>query len=498
MNKKNRKLLLVFGMLAGTLLLSGCVVSRDPITGKKKSYGYSWAEEVRMGREADSQIISQFGLYEDERLSSYIDSLGQAMVAISHVRRAGAEPEWLATKFYFRVLDSEVVNAFALPGGYIYVTRGLLAHVDNEAQLAVVIGHEIGHVTARHMSKRAKNQILSQAALMAGAIGGQLLVGGNTAESVLNYGGIGSQLLLLSYGRDDESQSDKLGVEYAALTGYDAAEGAGFFNSLKRLTNQSGQDIPSFLQTHPDPGQRETKIIEEAATWPSETGSRRVGRSWYLQQIDEIIFGSDPRQGFTREGRFIHPDLAFQFDVPDGFRLTNQPSQIIMISEDGQAAARLMIDAEFETAKTAAEALAVRQGVDILDRGSSTFHGVESHYIVAETVVENAQTIRFRMHFMDYGGDVYSFLGFTDRRDFAAYDLIFEPMIQSFRPLRDKALLEVEPIRIRIHKAPEEKSFEALIEGESTSEISFGNLAILNQLELSDTVARGYAYKLVR
>jgi len=321
MNPTNQKSRVIFGVLTMTLFLSGCVVSRDPITGEKSSYGYSWAEEVRMGTEGDGQIISQYGSYDNERLSTYVDSLGQAMVALSHVRREGAEPEWVATEFYFRVLDTPVVNAFALPGGYIYVTRGLLAHVENEAQLAVVIGHEIGHVTARHMSKRAKNQILSQVALMAGAVGGQLLIGGSTAENVLNYGGLGTQLLLLSYGRDDESQSDKLGVEYAALAGYDAAEGAGFFNSLKRLSDQSGQDIPSFLQTHPDPGQREQFIIDEAAMWQNDTGVTRVGRSWYLQQIDRIIYGPNPRQGFKHEGRFVHPDLAFQFDIPDEFRL---------------------------------------------------------------------------------------------------------------------------------------------------------------------------------
>jgi predicted Zn-dependent protease len=494
----NTELHKTLSLLLVTLLLTGCVVSRDPITGDKSSYGYSWADEVRMGAEGDGQIISQYGAYDDERLGAYVDSLGQALVALSHLQREGAEAEWVATQFYFRVLDTPVVNAFALPGGYIYVTRGLLAHVENEAQLAVVIGHEIGHVTARHMSKRAKNQILSQVALMAGAVGGQLLIGGNTAEQVLNYGGIGTQLLLLSYGRDDESQSDQLGVEYAALAGYEASEGAGFFNTLKRLSDQSGQEIPSFLQTHPDPGQRGKKIIEEAALWRNEAGARRVGRSWYLQEIDDMIYASNPRQGFNHEGRFVHPDLAFQFDIPGEFRLTNQPSQVVMISEDGQAAARLMIDTEHASAEAAAEDMAVQKGIVVLDRGSATYHGVPSHFILAEILVENAEAIRFRMHFMNYGGNVYSFLGFTEKSDFVAYDKVFAPMINSFRPLLDKTLLEIEPRRIRIEQSQIAESFQVLIDGETSSDITANTLAILNQINLGDAVARGYHYKLVR
>jgi len=348
------------------------------------------------------------------------------------------------------------------------------------------------------MSKRAKNQILSQVALMAGAVGGQLLIGGNTAEKVLNYGGLGTQLLLLSYGRDDEAQSDELGVEYAALAGYDAAEGAGFFNSLKRLSDQSGQEIPSFLQTHPDPGHREKNIVDEAARWRSEDGPGRVGRSWYLQQIDRIIYASNPRQGFRHEDRFVHPDLAFQFDIPADFGLTNQPAQVVMISEDGRAAARLMIETEYGSAEAASEAMSIRQGIVILDRGARTYHGVPSQFIVGETQVEGAEAIRFRLHYFDYGDNVYSFLGFTERADFAAYDRIFAPMIQSFRPVRDASLLEVEPLRIRIETTSAGESFQALIEGQTSVEISENTLAILNQINLSDTVPRGYEYKLVQ
>ena len=477
--------------------LSGCVVSRDPISGEKGRYGYSWAEEVAMGQEADAQIISQYGLYGDQKLSTYVDSLGQEMVKLSHLRRPGAEQEWLDTPFYFRVLDSPVVNAFALPGGYIYITRGLLAYVDNEAQLAVVIGHEIGHVAARHASKRAKNQMLGQAALVVGAVGGQLLMGGRTAEQVLNYGGLGAQLLFLSYGREDETQSDELGVEYASFAGYDASEGSGFFRTLKRMSDQSGQEIPSFMQTHPDPGQREVHIIEEAAAYADPSNPMRVGRSWYLNKIDDIVFGEDPRQGFVHEGRFVHPDLAFQFNVPDKFGVTNQPTQLVLISEDGLAAARLQIDSESATAAAAAEAFKQRQGMTVVNQGTSSIGQMRMEYIVADTQVEGSEAIRFRIQFFEFGGNVYSFLGFTGRSDFAGYDIIFKPMMDSFRVLQDQELLNIRPQKVSIRRAQSDAAFQSLAEQNGSNTISAANLAILNQLNQTDTVQGGAFYKLI-
>lgn len=484
-------------ILTLAVLVSGCVISRDPISGKKKQYGYSWADEVKLGTEADSQIISQYGLYDDERLSTYVDSLGQAMVELSHLRRPGAEPEWVNTPFHFRVLDSPVVNAFALPGGFVYVTRGLLAHVENEAQLAVVIGHEIGHVAARHASRRAKNQILGQAALIVGAVGGQILAGGNAAEQVLNYGGAGAQLLLLSYSRGDETQSDQLGVEYASLAGYQAAEGSGFFRTLKRMSDQSGQDIPSFLQTHPDPGQRETRIVEEATRWPTDGRAKRIGRSWYQEQINGLVFGENPRQGYVHGSRFVHPDLEFEFQIPGGFRVSNQPAQVILISEDGKAAVRLMIDSEHKSTEEAANAFSAEEGVTVVDSGKTSAYGMNTHYLIADAKINNGEEVRIRMHFIDYKGTLYSFMAFSGRPDFKAYDGKFVPMIESFRPLLEADILEIKPERIRIQHAEKAAKFQALIEGHTTIKISANTLAILNQLELSDSVPQGFAYKLV-
>ena len=185
------------------------------------------------------------------------------------MKREDTDQKFRETEFYFKVLDSPVVNAFALPGGYVYFTRGLMAHLNNEAQLSVVIGHEIGHVAARHASQRAMRQQLGQIAVIGGAVLGQELLG-LPGGNILNLSSQAAELLFLSYSRDAERESDELGVEYAAMTGFTAAEGAEFFTSLKRISEQSGQSIPTMMSTHPDPGERENRI-------PTCPGVERTG-----------------------------------------------------------------------------------------------------------------------------------------------------------------------------------------------------------------------------
>lgn len=253
--------------LAAILLCStGCVREVSPVTGEKRYYAYSWQQELQLGREADQQMLQQFGEYEDRALSDYVNAVGQRVLEASDLRKPGAPEQYRTVPFQFRVIDSPVVNAFALPGGYIYVTRGLLSHLQNEAQLAVVLGHEIAHVAARHASRQALKAQAGQLGLIAGVIIGQQVLDDPQAPGqLLNLGGALFQLLLTKYSRDAERESDHLGVQYAAREGYDAAEGAEFFRSLQRISEQQGAILPSWQATHPDPGEREQTILRQAS-----------------------------------------------------------------------------------------------------------------------------------------------------------------------------------------------------------------------------------------
>ncbi|HEY4652258.1 MAG TPA: M48 family metalloprotease, partial [Pontibacter sp.] len=214
----------ISALLTGTLLLfNSC--STNPVTGKKDVILMSEGQELAMGQEADPQIVAQFGMYDNPAIQRFIDEKGQQMAAISHRSNI---------KYNFKVLDSPVINAFAVPGGYVYFTRGIMAHFNNEAQFAGVLGHEIGHIAARHSAQQQSKSVLSQVGLIAGMIlVPELAQFGNEAMQ-------GLSLLFLKFGRDDERQSDELGVEYSTKIGYEANEMADFFLTLKRKQEESG------------------------------------------------------------------------------------------------------------------------------------------------------------------------------------------------------------------------------------------------------------------
>lgn len=264
----------------------------------------SESQEIAIGAEADPQIVAEYGLYESETLQAFINEKGQEMAAISHRSNL---------KFTFRILDSEVVNAFAVPGGYVYFTRGIMAHFNNEAEFAGVLGHEIGHITARHSVSQQTKALFGQLALITGLVIAPDLA--QFAEEAM----LGMQLVFLKFSRDHEKESDRLGVEYSTKVGYDAREMAGFFSTLERMQTQGGSArLPDFLSTHPNPGNRQTTVAKLAEEWQRKEGltNPKVNRDSYLRLLEGLVYGPDPRQGFLENSVFYHPDLKFQFPAP--------------------------------------------------------------------------------------------------------------------------------------------------------------------------------------
>ena len=228
----------LFNFCVISLLSLSCAV--NPATGKKQFMLMSKSQEVEMGRQYDPQVIATFGEYKDDQIQAFIQQKGLELAKISH---------WPDLVYHVKILDSPVVNAFAVPGGYIYLTRGILAQLNNEAELAGIIGHEMGHITARHSVSQQSKQQLGQLLIIGGMI---------ASEDFRQYAGyamMGMQLLFLKFSRDDERQADELGVEYSSRIGYDAHKMADFFQVLKKMNITSEQDgVPTFLSTHPDPG----------------------------------------------------------------------------------------------------------------------------------------------------------------------------------------------------------------------------------------------------
>jgi predicted Zn-dependent protease len=337
----SRRLLIALALAPALALPAACARVVNPATGQTEFTAMSPEQELQIGKEQHPQILTQFGgAYADPELQAYVTRIGAQLQAVSEL------PE---LDFRFTVLNSEMINAFALPGGYVYITRGLLALADNEAELAGVMAHEIGHVTARHSAQRYSHGVMAQGGLTIGAILAGVLGGGAAADLVQQAGGVGAQAYLAGYSRDQEFQADELGVRYLARAGYDPTAMSSFLGKLERndqlmrqLAGKDGADpASSWFASHPRTPDRILRAAEQASA--ATPGAGRIGRDEYLAQIDGMIYGEDPSQGFVRGRTFAHPDLRFAFDVPPGYRIVNTPQAVI-----GQAPNSLM---KFDSAR---------------------------------------------------------------------------------------------------------------------------------------------------
>jgi predicted Zn-dependent protease len=359
--------------LSSLLLLAAC--ARNPVTGKRQFSLMSESQEIAMGQEADPSIIQQFGLYEDQKLQDFINNKGQEMARISH------RPN---LKFTFRVVNSPVVNAFALPGGYVYFTRGIMAHFNNEAEFAGVLGHEIGHVTARHGAQQQTQQILAQVGLIAGIIAVPEFA--QFAEAAQQ--GLG--LMFLKFGRNHESQSDQLGVQYSTKIGYNSLYMADFFKTLGRITDAAGARIPAFLSTHPDPDDRYGNVKKQSEeiqkTIPA--ANLQVNRDAYLRMVDGLVYGEDPREGYVENYVFYHPELKFQFPTPRDWQTQNSPTQFLM-ADKNQKAMMVFTMAQGKTLDEAAQNTAKQLNLQVNKTDYKMTNGIRTMTMISE--VKQAQ-----------------------------------------------------------------------------------------------------------
>jgi predicted Zn-dependent protease len=474
---------------SGTLL--GCATQTNLITGENQRAAYSWQQEVQLGQEADRSVVAQFGVYDDPQLTAYVEGVGQRVLRASAYGLETTPAEVRSTPFHFKVLDSPVVNAMALPGGYIYVTRGLLTHLDNEAQLAVVLGHEIGHVLGRHISRRQAGAQLGQIGLIGAAILGEVVAPGRgVGEGIANYAGAGMQLLFLRYSRDDEREADRAGVAYAELAGYDAASAARLFRALERIGQVEGAAVPGFMSTHPEPGDRQQTIPQLAAEYDGTAENAED----FLAQLDGVILGDDPRQGFVEADVFYHPELRLQFDIPRGWQLTNTASAVQITEPSGRAAMEFAF-AQEQTAEAAARAFASQQGVTVADQRNVAL-GSRAVRLQGSANTEQG-ALGFVVYFIEYGGRVYRFYGLAPAASFRTYQDAIEGAIQSFDRLSDSRLLNRAPIRVDVVRAPRAAPFTSFLRGRPTAYgVDDVHLAILNQVEPNETIAAGTPLKL--
>ncbi|MDD2700372.1 MAG: M48 family metalloprotease [Sideroxydans sp.] len=326
---------LLFALAA--LALTGC--AQNPVTGKQDFVMMSEAQEISLGRQADADVRKQYKVYANPALQAYVDRIGQSLAKHSHRSNL---------RYRFTVLDSPEINAFALPGGYVYITRGIMAYLNSEAEMAAVLGHEIGHVTARH---GVRQQSASQATNL-GIQLASILVPELNNQAFHDVSNLLGGALLSGYGREHELESDRLGAQYLARTGYDPQAMIRVVGVLKNqelfdaeIAKQEGREPRRYhgtFATHPDNDTRLQQVVGEAKTLT--VAAPLENRDEYLRQTANLSFGESVSEGVVRDNRFMHRDLGIALTFPTNWRIKNQPDQLLALSPNNDALLQFMLD----------------------------------------------------------------------------------------------------------------------------------------------------------
>jgi predicted Zn-dependent protease len=465
--------------------LAGC--STNPATGENQFAALmSPQSEAGVGAEEHQNILREFGgVVKDQALQAYVTRVGQ---------RLAKNTERTDVNYQFFVLDSPVVNAFSLPGGYVYVTRGVLALANSESQLAAVLAHEIGHVTARHAAERYSHGVLTS--LGAAAIGAA--VGSSAATQVAN---LGSDLYITSYSRKQETQADELGVRYLYRAGYDTQGMTQFLGELARYSaleaQENGtQEGMSYFSTHPQTAERVTETAQQAAQYPAN--AKEIGREAYLHAIDGMLYGDNADQGFVRGNAFFHPQMGFAFTAPEGYLIVNNSQAVMVRSKNGDVVAL------FDTAANPkaedpmtymthlwmkGEKLTGAENITISSRAAATgeFPGVLNGraMIIHLVAVQWTSTTVFRFQMArpaDSGAEVQNDL---------------KRLAESLRPVTEKERQSMRPWRIRLVSAKAGDTVVSLTQSSPLQNLREQRFRAINGLDAGENVSVGQIYKVI-
>ncbi len=476
-----RNLRILFSLAVLLLFILSCAV--NPVTGKRELMLLSESDELMLGKQSDQEIVRQYGIYDDEELNRYISEIGMKMARLSHRPNLPYE---------FKIMDTPVINAFAVPGGYVYFTRGILAYLNSEAEVAGVMGHEIGHVTARHSAKQYSSAQLAQLGLGVGVI---------VSDTFRKYAGLaqfGVGMLFLKFSRDNESQADELGVEYSTRAGYDAVHMANFFETLDRMNpSESRSGLEEWFSTHPNPEGRAMKVNQMANDWQLNIGKQnlKVGRDEYLRKIDGLVFGDDPRQGYEENGRFYHPDLRFQFLVPSGWKLYNTPSQVQIMSSEKDAAIILLLESG-TTPDAAASKFITNSKATVINQSNVKVNGLSARRVTMD-IASQQDTIRALSYFIAKDQYVYIFQGITYQSKFPVHKSVFQSTIGSFSRLYDQKKINVKPDRIKIETVKESGNLRNVLISTGVSQDELERTALINGMYLNDQIDSKTLIKLI-
>jgi len=431
------------------LLATACSTGVNPATGRREVVLMSTQEEKKIDETQAREVEAQLGLVRDPELLAYLDAIGQALAAHSPRRDVN---------YHFEIVEMEEPNAFALPGGHIFVSRGLLVVANSEAEIANVLGHEIGHVAARHAAQQdAHVKTLGLASLLSD------LMSGGEQESSDNERISGS--FVARYARNQEREADRIGLELATEAGVDPSGLGGFLRTLDQLSRlQQGFSMPqTYFATHPAAQERmiEASARAQEHEWRSERAPLREwqpgrpvakSRAEFLAHLEGIAVGRPASEGVFDGERFLHADLGFMVQFPSGWRLTNMSSQVVGISPKRDAVALLQLDSPGEDPAAAARAYAMREGFPIGDAISLRVGGLPA-FRARALVPTSFGRIPAEITWVAHQGMIYRLIAGMQPGSLRSYEGVFRKFSHSFRALGPEDRARISELRLRIATA---------------------------------------------
>lgn len=448
------------------LVVLGCAT--NPATGRRQLILMSEAEEVQIGKQNHEQIRQQMGVYDDPDLQRYVATIGARLAREAH------RPQLPWT---FTVVDEPAVNAFALPGGFIYLTRGILPYLQDEAELAGVLGHEIGHVDARHSAEAYSKQLVA---------GGGLALAGIFAPSTQPLQGLaasGLQFLFLKYGREAELESDRLGVGYASTSGWDPRGVPGMLNTLARLDNSTGtrRGVPNWALTHPPAEDRVARVQEAVAAAPAT--ARTTNASAFEQHLDGLVFGDSREKGIVRGSEFLHPILRFAVRFPEGWEVINGDEQVVSRpGETGNRAMVLQLAKGTGNVEQLAQTQMAAAGWQQTSGQRTQLNGLDA-YVGVYQGVSGQTPVTVQAAHVRAGDQVFIIAGLAATQEYQGASRTFASAIGTFRGLSRSEADRIQPSRLDFYTARPGDTWESIAKARSDAGVTASTLAIMNGQE---------------
>ena len=479
-----------FRSAAGALLVvvvAACAT--NPATGKKEFSLMSEAQEIELGKSMDVEVRREMGVYNDPALQRYVESVGMRLA------RASQRPN---LPWHFAIIDEPAINAFALPGGYIYVTRGILPFLDNESELAGVLGHEIGHVTARHSAQQYTK------ATTAGVGVTLLSIFMPEARPFQNLTETALGVMFLKYGRDDELEADRLGVDYTASTGWNPAGVGGMLNTLARLDDANGttRGVPNWLSTHPAPADRVERVqayVAQAARPVGTSGDARQDEAEFMRRVDGLVFGDSPSQGILRGNTFLHPDLRLSIAFPRGWDVRNTKPQVLAKAPDRNDFMLLqLVPNAAGGVEQVARGTMANAGFQQVGGERAQLNGLDAYVGTYQGQMQGLGYLVTLAAHIVHDRNVYLLAGFAPPEEFRSVQQQFVESIRSFRELSREEAANIRPYRVDLYTVRGSDTWESIAERTGGGAgVKAATLAIMNNHDPAKPPRPGERIKIV-